>query len=187
MLSLKRVTEFKTLKEIPYLIINHSIDFLKSDVFTGESYLDTRTSAVQELRRISRDEYNYSQDIYTYLIELVGKGYQTINGCPLSAKNPFLNELVDKELIHFDYRNSYLITLNGDYSFDIVDREMLNELAFRLADLKYTFNIPTTRILFLDDIINKDKNKKLSVPYNIKSMSKIDKSDVLLYLSKFAK
>lgn len=187
MLSLKRVTEFRTLKEIPYLIINHSVDFLKGDVFTGEEYLDTRSSAVQELRRISRDEYNYPQELYNLLIELVGKGYQTISGCPMSAKNPFLNELVDKEIIHFDYRNSYLITLNGDYSFDIVDREMLNELAFRLADLKYTLNVPTIKILFLSDIIDTKKNNKLKVPYNIKAMTKIDKSDVLLYLSKFAK
>lgn len=187
MITLKRVNEFRTLKEIPYLIINHSVDFLKGDVFTGEEYLDTRNSAVQELRRISRDEYNYSQDIYNLLIELVGKGYQTVSGCPLSAKNPFLNELVDNNIIHFDYKNSYLITLNGDYSFDIVDREMLNELAFRLADLKYTLNVPTIKILFLDDIVDKSMNAKIKIPYNIKPMSKIDKSDVLLYLSKFAK
>ena len=187
MVELRRVRRFRQTRSIPYLIINHSVDFLKKDNFSGEIKLDTRQTQVQEVRRISHDEYNYTQDAFNFLIELSGKFYQTIAGCPLSAKNPFIEELIDNELINADYQNSILITLYGDYSFDIVDRKMLNELSFRLADLKHTFNVPINKIVLLSDIFDSEKNDKLDKPFNVKPMDRVHKGDIKLFLSKFGK
>ena len=173
-----------------YIIINHSYDFLKTSVyFSPHLIYDDYKLQHPEFIKLAKDEYNYDSDFSHDYIELIGKHYVRIHSVSYRQYSPFINELVDKELVPPQYKNCLLVTLLGNYNQtagDIIEKEIYNALGYHLAELTHIFNVSKNKIIFLEDIFDFDANSKLDIKseYNV-SKTRLDFNILNLFITKY--
>jgi hypothetical protein len=97
---------------------------------------------------------------FHYGIELIDKDYVTMIGQPLTVPSYWIRRLADKGIIPLEYREAIVVCMIEDFSFDIPDDRMLRHMAHQLlTPMMTTLDVPRSRVVFIDDLINWDALK----------------------------
>lgn len=175
----------------PAIVVNHTADFLGTKVtYNPADVLEKVGIQSTSFNYMAKEVFGYNNDFSHYYIDLNKYNYLRISALGLFEQSPFLNELANNRVIKADYRNSILITLIGDYSFDIPDKQMLDSLGYLIAGLQYTFKIATNRVFFLTDLTKNfsdelEKYESTKGRTNIKEMSKLPLGLLRTYITKY--
>jgi len=131
--------------------------------------------------KIAREEFSYINFFSHSFIEQVGPDYLNISGCPMTRDSEFLSELVDEGYLKAEYRDYILVTISGNYNFDILPRELKDHIGMVVADIRGSFKLPYTNVEFLYDQILPDNSGK----FDIVPMTNLDLRTVKSHMAKF--
>lgn len=175
----------------PAIIINHTADFLGRNItYNPDNILEKVGIQAEYFNYLATQAFGYLNDFTHYYIDLNKYNYMRISALGLYEYSPFLDELADNGIIKADYRYAILITLIGDYSFDIPDKAMLDSLGYLVASLQYQFNIPLNKVFFLTDLTKNFSNKLKQYEekkgrFNITEMTKLPLGLLRTHINKY--
>lgn len=126
-----------------------------------------------------------------YFVEQLGQDYVIYVGCNFVQQSWYIKELVDNNIIPYQYRDAILVVLQEDFSRDIPDGRMYDHLNDKLiSGLMKEHSIDFTRILTLDEILVEDWEDRLhqaNMKYDIKPMIFFDKDRYNFALKEYLK
>ena len=175
-----------------FVIIGQTIDFFKDGTFlTPDNKFDYSDNfQFFDLAFYCYKELKYKHLPFHYYLELFKDNYTVISGSPFHQKSNFLKDLGKEGLISNQYENAVYITLQGDYNTDVVERRVYKELAYFLSGICFSFKIPLTNILFLYDLVEKNKSFFsfiIEKEYTFNSIKKMKHFDKDLFFSECKK
>jgi len=96
---------------------------------------------------------------YHYLIEQVGNDFQITIGAPEYVVSPFIYDMINNDIIPFEYNDSIVIAIAENMTFERPESRLWDILNFRLIvplfnRLKYSRHLGVDDILYIDEIIN---------------------------------
>jgi len=186
--SLRRVSNKRNYTAGGNIILNHSVDFLSLDKsFSPDLKLDYSDKfQFYDYIKLFRSEYAYDGLGFHYYIELFKDNYITLLGQSISSKSEFLMELYGKNLLNRNFNNDILITISGDYSYDVPEKKLYEQLAYLITTLMNEYEIQMGNILLLSDYFDFNKNNKevMEKRYNITPMKNFDFSELDSFIRK---
>jgi hypothetical protein len=129
-----------------------------------------------------------------YFIEQVGTDYNVSVGQPEFAFSYFLRDLADKSIIPEFYRSSIVIGLEGDFSFELAEQRLYEQLVFRiivpLLVRNFKNQIDRFDIKYIDEIIDYKKYNSVreidkDFKYVIEPAPFYKKLDMDMYIKKY--
>jgi hypothetical protein len=125
---------------------------------------------------------------YHFYTEWLGKDYGTFVGCPITNSSWYLNDLVNLKALDVKYKDSYLITLQEDYSLENMDRRLWRMLAHSvLTPLLREMQTDNRHVVFLEKLVHRDIVDSSDFPYDIREPIYLDPVQLEIQLKYYGK
>lgn len=135
-----------------------------------------------------RPEARNGQMPMHYYTEYLYDDYVTYVGCPLSNKSWFLQQAVAAGVLPVQYGDDILVVLQENYSVENVERRCWRLLAHStLTPLMRLFDIPKERVLFYENLANREAVVGPDWPFRWREPTFLDPIQLMLLLKDFEK
>ena len=123
-----------------------------------------------------------------YYCEYLYDDYVVYVGCPLSNKSWFLQMAVAAGVLPVQYGDDILIVLQENYSVENVERRLWKILSnSTLTPLMRLFDIPKERVLFYENLVNREAVIGPDWPFRWREPTFLDPIQLMLVLKEYEK
>lgn len=158
------------------IILTHMVDLLDATKTSNTNMLYDISDVNQYnehifyfRRDLGYEHYGYHYFFETYINEIFG-----YMGCSLSNRSEYLIDLTKKEILNKIYQDYLLVVINGNLSQDMMEKVMYTKIAYQLAGYMSYENMKLDKLVYLNDIIDKEKAEKSN--YLFAPMTHFDRS-----------
>lgn len=130
-----------------------------------------------------RNQLGYIHYAYHYFFETYINEIFVYPGCNMTNRSEYLAELEKNGILNPMYVDHTLIVIDGDMSKDVCEEKMYQKLAYFVTGILNYNQIDYKHLLFLEDILNKDKIK--TSQFKFTPLKYFDRSRFFREISRF--
>lgn len=128
------------------------------------------------------------QQAMHYYAEYLHDDYVVYVGCPLSNRSWFLQEAVAAGVLPIQYMDAILIVLQENYGVEVTEKRLWRILAHTtLTPLMRLFDVPRQRVLFFENIANREAANGEKWPFRWREPTFLDPLQLDLFLKDYEK
>ena len=114
---------------------------------------------------------------FHFWVEFVDRDYQITMAAPFTHRSHFLETLSNNGCISYMNRNDILIAFDQDVRLEPIDKRMAKVMSYHvIVPMMKTFHLTINNVLFFDDILMPDFDKKISQEKNLLKRYKLEKA-----------
>ena len=123
-----------------------------------------------------------------YYCEYLDDDYVVYVGCPLTNRSWFLQQAVATGVLPVVYNDAILIVLQENYGVEVTDKRLWRILSHTtITPLMRMFDITRDRVLFFENIANRDAINGPDWPYRFREPTFLDPLQLDTFLKEYEK
>jgi hypothetical protein len=123
-----------------------------------------------------------------YYTEYLHDDYVVYVGCPVSNRSWFLQEAVAAGVLPIQYMDAILIVLQENYGVEVTEKRLWRILAHTtLTPLMRLFDIPRSRVLFFENLANREAVNGEKWPFRWREPTFLDPIQLDLFIKDYEK